>query len=910
MEESSSANESKEINNSLHEEYSIEQNDTSIEQSDPKETSATNFTHEDLNLNHEEKMNLENVNNANSSDIASYETTGNVENAISIEKDENVKMHDTESVNANESQLAQATTEHKPQTTAEHHEFISLNSEIDTFNKMIVSDVDPNPTDTFSSNTAASQCTNYATPNDIAKCVEVMNVKTLRHLCAEYLKSLTYGDLILDELAKARIKLTDDKMSPSKPMQQPQVPPRNDSKKKFYLNYNSNAPLVPQRPYIDMPTMENKTESTCMFQSQYESYHTYSMAPNHTLASLNKFVEYRGYDENTDDEVTTINFRDSVPLPKKQTTECEISNMKTKDNNKLLALIREINQLTNTSADSKKPTDHMNEKKETVLPVNCSSQCLADQRSDHLTFKMSHSSNDQNYFNNKRFSNYFDQLCRLNPIVEETPKFHSNETMNYHSHKCTKNYQHFSNDFNSNNDYNSSVQLNCTNEENRFDNTVLNTAHNENKKNSGEVRSVNKIENRHDNHAQNINSSIHTDESWHALNKNTHETQKNPQNDSHLNGFDFMPKWFSNFLHSNKTNASNASDDVKSDEQSETSVQTNFDEKNIQMRKLERYSSTQSLYNLFSDESDIQMPGGSVLGVKGVANTGRISPNPIRAPRINDPIKTENRTSNTAFDPYRYYDWQTVNQYQNFVNRNSMIEQSIDRNKKSNPQRLSMPSVMTMADNQSSFNKEFEKLEMDRRRLIKELEEIQVNQNFERFFKAHKKRNSMLPSLTPVSEEELLKKRLQEEWLSKCAERENRRLQKIIKVTHSTSENVTKIKSPTYRRLDDEFLDRVKERSTKLQIPSDSDRECSAEKQPINTNQTSSDIYSNVKVVDFDQREADLKKLPKHLLEFIEMTTKSETNDDKTAIDVNEKHTLTTESSEMFYKMNRDGKSQ
>lgn len=318
------------------------------------------------------------------------------------------------------------------------------------------------------------------------------------------------------------------------------------------------------------------------------------------------------------------------------------------------------------------------------------------------------------------------------------------------------------------------------------------------------------------------------------------------------------------------------------------------------------------------------------MGVRGVTHRGRISPNPIRAPRINDSPKT-NTTSTTSdysqqhhhhyqqHQQHRHYDWQATKQNRNIESRNSMIDQTpITRFVSQNPRRMSLPKAM--ADSQLAYilekerqiTSEFDKLEKDRQRLLQELEEMQVNQCFEDYYKEHKKRNSLLPTLGPLSEEELMKKRMQEEWLRKVAEREERRLQKVIKVTHGSSEISPNYKSLTNRGLSDEFLERVKERRTKLQIPSDSDWDSGAESQPIKREQISPNIDPTVKVID-DGREADIKQLPKHLREFAEFTTKCETSESKSQCDTNATSTIKTESKEIIHTIercdNQDGES-
>lgn len=209
-------------------------------------------------------------------------------------------------------------------------------------------------------------------------------------------------------------------------------------------------------------------------------------------------------------------------------------------------------------------------------------------------------------------------------------------------------------------------------------------------------------------------------------------------------------------------------------------------------------------------------------------------------------------------------------------------------------------------EKEKELGQEFEKLERDRLRLLQELEEMRVNQSFEDFYKQHKSKNGSSTNLNSLSEAELFRKQMQDEWLNKVAEREERRMQKIIKITKATEEcNVPKT---TVKGISDEFLDRVKERRTKLQIPSDSDWESGAESQPTPCSEKSPNIDPSVKILD-GECEADLKKLPKHLKEFAEFTTKNQSTEITT--ETTETETKTSNSKEIIHQIERhdDGES-
>lgn len=204
-------------------------------------------------------------------------------------------------------------------------------------------------------------------------------------------------------------------------------------------------------------------------------------------------------------------------------------------------------------------------------------------------------------------------------------------------------------------------------------------------------------------------------------------------------------------------------------------------------------------------------------------------------------------------------------------------------NNRSQRRRQSLPKIL--CDRQMDYilakeielGHEYDKLERDRQRLLQELEEMRVNQCFEESIKQHKMRNASQPIAT-LSEAELLRKQMQDEWLNKVGEREQRRLNKIIKITNSNDDVGDASKSQTNRGLCDEFLDRVRERRTKLDIPSDSDWESGAESQTPQRERVSPRIDPTVKVLE-GEREADLKKLPEHLKEFAKIVATNEHGD-------------------------------
>lgn len=925
---------------------------------------------------------------------------------------------------------------------------------------------------TTNSSASHSQCTakNLAAQlND--DLIDEESVKSLRQLSIERVSALPYGDIILDELAKASHHLTDPDM-PYPPPKLPRIedleidstleprpPPRTHlpANIKFYANYNvklsPSPPPVPDR-WLGLPTPENPNILVCLSPAQRELYYNYNQSHdgNASASSLlelhNKFVDRRGYHEYTDDEVIAINFRDNTmamlskqqPLQQHQQQSQSPEQQyrrdkKTKDDdNRLLALIREMNQLNEKYAQTN--NDNHNAHNHFV--------------SDKVPPNRTHESPAQaNKFNSERFSNYFDELSRLHPIVEDSTKLKATTptaTMmpkfQYVNSRCPsrkrigKNGQTICEASELGSQKNRSAEI-----QRRIDDDAIVTENqtNANRNANGQAtaalnhKRVNVVDSVHGDGSSgeafnanqtkrvNKNSQIHIDDSHTEVHQITNsDDEKTNANDgdslkatpdsasceisqqsNQSSRFSFVPKIFTNFFRTNKTDANaqqpqhpdpyssavisqeESNKTIETSETLETTEQTNTtitanNSTNIETsfescwspsvrpptslspllkNSSERYSSTQSLYDWFREEREVSVPiplahldrpttscgvTNNLYVVKG-RDRGRISPNPIRAPRITEPpppplrIKKHYNSQRSSHPndfglsnfseiehkQQPYYGWTLSSNSRSFEKCQSMIEQTVLSPKIQDPlRRMSLPK--TMADKQLAqilererqINVEFDKLERDRLRLLNELEEMRVNQSFEDFFKEHKKRTSVLPAVSTLSQEELLKQRMQEEWLNKVAEREERRLQKIIKVTHSSATNASTTSSNTIMRgVGDEFLERVKERCSKLQIAADDDCSQSSTVHDKRVNDSSdrfaaavggvaSSIIDSieVKIID-DGREADFTKLPQHLKEFAELTTQPGhlNNDDDDAI----ASTIKTESKQITHKIER-----
>ncbi|XP_030369113.1 uncharacterized protein LOC115620079 isoform X8 [Scaptodrosophila lebanonensis] len=186
-----------------------------------------------------------------------------------------------------------------------------------------------------------------------------------------------------------------------------------------------------------------------------------------------------------------------------------------------------------------------------------------------------------------------------------------------------------------------------------------------------------------------------------------------------------------------------------------------------------------------------------------------------------------------------------------------------DRQRRSSlPRELHEQQLKYIQSKEQELKMEFERLENERRRLLEEIQrapQIPPPQRRESYRPAPK-----LPTLT---EDEVFRQQMAEEWLNKVAEREERRLHKIIKISkiHDNEQEHT----AGANAISDEFLDRVKQRRTKLSMPADSDWESGAESQPYAQAQASeSDVeVPPVRIIE-GKSEANLRQLPRHLREF------------------------------------------
>lgn len=821
--------------------------------------------------------------------------------------------------------------------------------------------------------------------------------KSLRHLCVEKLFSMPYGNTILEELANVAESLGNltDKHNFEKQQQQnkqldtdtysqysnpnvpayesrnwdmnteptppppPPLPRTHKSNIKQYITNTSKSPTpppVPNRTWLDIPkTAGEPSVMRCISPSLRDLMNSHTdYNSNQFLDIQNNFIDRYGHSEHTDNEVTSINFKkhastvgaaaSGADAATVAPTESEHeTNTKDSDNN-LLALIREINQLTNVNENNSATTTKTaaatssstaagsNEVKQ-INKNKISDSNKSEQIETSVDEKMLSFPVGKEFLSDKRHSiNDTYDFLRDRPTSEKmdkTKRYSSFETSCYESKKCIENGNVTFNFANSSNK--KSSDGNNDNAIDSLKNTFQRFKEQEQREQPNKVKTETNIEVKCEQDKKDAGEKC--DE--------TKETKTN-QNESgrfSFKEFDYIPKFFSDFFRYGKESNDSKDNSTKIEANQEVQQQPNVSESKIddkpgknsnnsssissQPMPNELYKSTQSLLELLDNTSnysnDSRILPSNTLNVRkeGGFRCGRISPNVIRAPRISEsPEKKETVTkTGTSSGTSRHYDWNTTKQNRAYENRQSMIDQTpITQHLRNDSRRMSMPRVIhdrqleSIMEKEKELSDEYEKLERDRLRLLKEIEEMKVNQNFEDFCKEHKLRNNQNVNMNSLSEAELFRKQMQDEWLSKVAEREERRLQKMIKLSNVSEE--LQIPKACQKGLSDEFLDRVKERRKKLHLPSDSDWESGAESQPVKREENPPQSPTNLKIFD-GKSEAELKKLPKHLEEFAEFTTKvqSESHTESTIKSESKEiiHQIEQESSDKLTSLNSDG---
>ncbi|XP_061401278.1 uncharacterized protein LOC133337029 [Musca vetustissima] len=197
----------------------------------------------------------------------------------------------------------------------------------------------------------------------------------------------------------------------------------------------------------------------------------------------------------------------------------------------------------------------------------------------------------------------------------------------------------------------------------------------------------------------------------------------------------------------------------------------------------------------------------------------------------------------------------------------SVSEEQMRQRRASLPRELHEQQLKYIASKEEELRMEFERLQKERQRLLEEVNRAQTMPMPQPSPRQHRESYRCVPKLPTLTEDEVFRQQMAEEWLNKVAEREKRRLQNIIKISKVHEEESSEHRA-AQKNLGDEFLNRVKERRTKLSMPADSDWESGAESHPNNAAQSSeTEDVPPVKILE-GNHEANLRSLPRHLREF------------------------------------------
>ncbi|ALC40592.1 CAP [Drosophila busckii] len=194
------------------------------------------------------------------------------------------------------------------------------------------------------------------------------------------------------------------------------------------------------------------------------------------------------------------------------------------------------------------------------------------------------------------------------------------------------------------------------------------------------------------------------------------------------------------------------------------------------------------------------------------------------------------------------------------------------------PRELHEQQLQYIMSKEEQLKLEFEKLQQERQRLMEQMQRAPT------VLQAPPPRRESYrpaPKLPTLSEDEVFRQQMAEEWMHKVAEREERRQHKIIKI--SKIEDEQQHASEQQANLSDEFLHRVKERRHKLAMPADSDWESGAESQPkpAAADSDAEAPQPPVRVLE-GQSEANLRELPRHLREFAKFSSSEQLADGQT----------------------------
>nr|CAI5849710.1 unnamed protein product [Callosobruchus analis] len=185
--------------------------------------------------------------------------------------------------------------------------------------------------------------------------------------------------------------------------------------------------------------------------------------------------------------------------------------------------------------------------------------------------------------------------------------------------------------------------------------------------------------------------------------------------------------------------------------------------------------------------------------------------------------------------------------------------------------------MIHLQEKEREIQRQLEQLEDERRRLNAEMAPSRVfhPEDYRYSRKGDFAETRQRPASTPAMPTELFRQQMYEEFLDKFAEREERKQQKVIKVSSAKDEPTEKPTKEVIHpvQIEDEFMEKVhqKQQQGKLEKVKSLDKESSAEKEKDEEEPTL--IMDGCEV----KRK---KKLPKHLQEFVDITKQSTATDD------------------------------
>lgn len=760
------------------------------------------------------------------------------------------------------------------------------------------------------------------------------NIKTLRQIALETLVSMPYGSVILEELAIVAESLSHLTRQQSSDFSPPPIPPQPDSfladspppipPKPEALFENSPPPVppkpqqnrlesqpppvppkpvnmpypLPDIPFIGdlelpesirsnspkeikivllpptqytQPITQSRTDSwlgmpaasvpLCLSPSQRkfidDNTHPNEIKPDLLLEMHNTFVNRRGYHEYTDIELKELN-REKHLMNDDRHNETVAKN---DDNNRLLAIIRDSKQSTGENSAA----HNVECDRTTVEHNNQSGDKMSSIPSADGNLKMNTSNEQPIRLDNSR------------AMTQPVRTYSNIEKSTYETKKRVENGNVVFEFSNSTKEKSTNGNKECINELNvsgdLTDAAMMKSDINLEKNSHSSAN--NKIP------SSPINNSAGNTE--HTKNeKSTNQQQRNVKAKSEhfddnitFREFDYIPKFFDDCFHTD--------DDTTSNHHERFFEETTKREENHYRSSAVSPRPQSSLQEWLKDIDEANNIVKPIVREENLCK-GMGSKVNVRAPRLHT-MESSSEVNDKFDEAQRRYEMYVTKQNHIF-NRQSMIDQTpitphvSTTRRKSLPKELQQKQLDYIRKKEQELNYEFDKLEHDRMRLLQEIEEMKVNQHVKDFVMAHKSNSHSSSFISRnQSEAELLRQQMHDEWLNKVAEREERRLQKIIKITRPGEESSTPEHGTRKATVEHEFLNRVKERRTKLKMPSDSDWESGAESQPTEREKKEEKVDPKIKVLQ-GERETDLKELPKHIKEFAsDFTTTSERTD-------------------------------